>query len=340
MLLLVEGFEGFGTATGVNVSSYIREKYNGDPGAFYLDDGAYGGYSIYSDTTGITRWMGLGFDTSSPTIYFGFAMKGVANTTVNMLYFWTGPTTRQAVYFTWTYNTGEITARTYGGSTLGTTSGAGITVGSGWHYVEIKAYCHTTNGTIQIVVDGASRLECSGNTSSLYGEAYYNNINVDVTSQLRLDDMYILDDTGTINNTFLGRQCVVGILPASDTSTEEWSPSSGTSHYDLIDENPTDGDTTYVADDTTGHRDLYGYSQFTQRSITGIQINTVCKTPDSATGIKINTMSGGTVYSGPSQSISSASYGTVKRIEEIDPDTSDFWTTEGLNAAKFGFEVG
>jgi hypothetical protein len=50
------------------------------------------------------------------------------------------------------------------------------------------------------------------------------------------------------------------LLPTSDGNYTQWTPSSGTTHYTLVNETPCDGTTTYNSTDTTGNRDSYGVS--------------------------------------------------------------------------------
>jgi hypothetical protein len=345
MLKLIEGFEGFGTVigTGNNITAVLAEKYGGHgSGPYYLDTGAFGGYSIYSNTTGTTQYMSFGTGTTSSTLIFGFAFKIVSNSSGTIMWIFCGPGANLALRIQWTSSGGEFLVYNEGEGNkhLGTTSGAGVTNGSGWHYVEFKILCHSSAGSVDVHVDGVSRLSVSGVNTARDEYTYYSVINMHAMAQNRLDDIYIADDTGAINNDFLGRHSVVGLLPESDTATREWTPSSGTSHYDLIDENPSDDDTTYVSSNIAGYKDLYKFNQIDQGGVTAIQVNTICRCPDTATDMKIDISSGGTLYPGSSQDVNfTTSYGTVQTVIETDPNTSAQWTADGLNAAKIGFEV-
>ncbi len=48
------------------------------------------------------------------------------------------------------------------------------------------------------------------------------------------------------------------LLPVSDGSFSQWTPSTGSTHYNLVDESACNGTTDYVSTNTVGNRDSYG----------------------------------------------------------------------------------
>jgi hypothetical protein len=344
MLRVIEGFEGFGTATGTDITTRLNEKYPGHgTGPYYLTAGSVAGYAICSASTGQDQWISLGTGlTGTTTTIVGFGFKAVSTTSVAVIYFFAGPGTSAAASLRWsTVTTGEFSVYNYAGSLLGTTSGAACTSGSGWHYVEVKVVVGTS-GSVTINVDGVAKLTLTGvNTSDSAGDTYYICLNFDATSQYYLDDIYVCDTTGTYNNAFLGAQVVIGLLPTADTSQKSWTPSAGSAHYSLVNDNPSDDDTTYVQDGTSGDCDLYAYAQLANvATIAGIQINTVCRQTDTtAFSLKTAVKSGTTTSLDAGQSIGSTSYSTKSRIVETDPNTSAPWSETGLNAASIGIQV-
>ena len=50
----------------------------------------------------------------------------------------------------------------------------------------------------------------------------------------------------------------VYLLPVSDGNYTQWTPSTGSTHYTLVDETSCNGTTDYVSTATTGNRDSYG----------------------------------------------------------------------------------
>ena len=230
----IEGFEGFGTATGVDITALLHMKYAGHgTGPYYLDTGRLQGFSIYSNTYGQDQWLSVGTNTTNSTLIFGFGFKVVSAAPVALIYFFAPSGVIGEIYHGRT--TGELTVYAANLSTiLGTTSGAGLTYGSGWHYVEVKIVVGTA-GSVEIRVDGSQRLlVTSVNTTNAAHDAYYSCINFDIATQYRIDDIYVADGSGTLHNSFLGAQTVIGLLPAADTAVEQWQSSSAVPHSSIV----------------------------------------------------------------------------------------------------------
>ena len=62
---------------------------------------------------------------------------------------------------------------------------------------------------------------------------------------LYLDDIYIYDDSGSYNNTWIGDQRVSTLFPTADTAQADWTALSGSGYTNIDDASPDD-DTTYV----------------------------------------------------------------------------------------------
>ncbi len=76
------------------------------------------------------------------------------------------------------------------------------------------------------------------------------------------------------------------LLPTSDGNYTQWTPSTGTTHYTLVDETTCNGTTDYVSETTVGERDSYGISLSSianGSTITNIQI-TPCASRNSNGG--------------------------------------------------------
>lgn len=103
------------------------------------------------------------------------------------------------------------------------------------YYVEFKF----TDTTYEVLLDG--EVELSGTMTSLggapwtrirlYSESAGNN-------RGRIDDMYVNDSTGSINNDYLGEISVVALLPDADGTPQEWTPSTGSTAYEILDNVP------------------------------------------------------------------------------------------------------
>ena len=156
-----------------------------------------------------------------------------------------------------------------------------------------------------------------------------------------VDDLYVLDGTGAVNNDLLGVRKVVTIFPNAAGDVNDWTGSSGADHYTLVDENPVDDDTTYIESSTSSQEELWNYTDPASiASVSGIQISTDCRLTDvSPITLETQVKSGSTDSSDAGQVPSGTSYSTVSRIVELNPDTSSAWDATSLNSAQFGVKV-
>jgi hypothetical protein len=213
-----------------------------------------------------------------------------------------------------------------------------------WYYLEFKVKCSAT-GTYEVKLDNVSVASNGSYNTKAGTNNYHDRVMIQNAggSESWLDDYYICDSTGSLNNDFLGPCRVVAINPSADDAVN-WSTvyPALSDHYADVDDGATcDDDTTYVEDNTTGHRDLFDYANATiVTSIYGLSINTTCRVTD-ANSVDLKTV----VVSGANEStttdaISSTDYLTKSVISETDPNTSSAWDVSNINSAFFGIEVG
>lgn len=136
---------------------------------------------------------------------------------------------------------------------LGTSTTA--MVASAWQHVELKA--DFPGETLEIRLNSVTILNLSGqslvNTDPTIGGAtgetgcsqfMFRNANSG-NGDRALDDMVAWDDSGSFNNDFVGDVKVFTDMPNADTADVDWTPSSGSARYAMIDEIPADDDASY-----------------------------------------------------------------------------------------------
>jgi hypothetical protein len=151
-----------------------------------------------------------------------------------------------------------------------------------------------------------------------------------------------------VNNDFLGPIRVLSLHPDADGDDEDWTLSSGSDSYALVNETePVDGDSDYIEDTVTTNRTLFTYDDVPSGmgdNIIGVQVVTNPRITNATPYDLINTIkSGGTLYPESAVTIDNETFngmGHVMQLLESDPDTSTAWTASGLNGAQFGVEVG
>lgn len=342
-LLWIEGFETFGTTNGNDMVA-LRGKYvtDGTLGNLLVDDGRTAGGKCCKITNG-SRFFTTPDFTASQTVVIGFGFKcfGTYAGTLSIVTLFDGATEHASLQVN---ASGEFIVRGRGTTVLATTSGAVISAGT-WGYVELKMTIGNAGvGSYELRVNGVTVASDADEDTQNGGNASVNKVRFNAGgsgTSYAFDDIYILNTSGSDNNTFLGSRKVVAVYPSAEGDQIAFSPSTGSDNSALVDENPPNDDTDYVESGTSGHQDLYQVGDVTFSVINGVQINARCKETDANPfSIKLVAKSDVTVDEGSAMNVGSTSYVTKARVLEHDPDTTALWTDSGVDAAQIGFEVG
>lgn len=235
---------------------------------------------------------------------------------------------------------------TRNGTTLATSSNA--LSANTFYYIETKVTIDDSAGVVEVRVNGSSTgwINITGQDTRNAANATANLIKINGIgiSNVDVDDLYICDGAGSVNNSFLGDVRVDCYLPDGNGNSSQLVGSDGnsTDNYLLVDEASQNGDTDYVQSSTVNNKDTYTFADMshTPTSIFGTQLNMIAKKDDSGTrSIASVVRSGGSDYDGDTQALSAASYVDYRQIREVDPATSSAWTRTNLNSAEFGVKV-
>lgn len=229
----------------------------------------------------------------------------------------------------------------YRGATLLGSSAAYSTLN--WHYFELTATIHQTTGSYEFRANETLDFQDVGpvNTADS-GAANWDTlemVNTTADGNMAIDDIYVLDNSGSVNNSFLGDSVIEGRLPTSDSTPLDWTPSSGANHWELVDDT---SDSTYVSSGTATDKEMFGFDalSFITGTIHGVlQMATVGLDALGTRTVRHLSTSGATTTNGVSQVIETTGFITVYDIIELDPNTAAGWTLSGLNSATFGLEL-
>lgn len=316
--------------------------------------------TINTTSTNTSSSMIKGFPASA-SVYVGAAIQvglevdtGTNNPTANLFGIYTDSGATGHVYIR-RLNTNTIAV--YRGDpaagSLGSPSGTLIasspasTLDGNWHYIELYVTIHDTTGRVTVKVDGTTVIDFTGDTrnggTSTNIDAvrfrtgkYLSNNN----SVITIDDLYVCDITGTINNTFLGDVRVQTLLPNAAGSSTQLAPTGSANNWANVNEVPFNN-ATYNASGTVGQLDLYGLSDLTAgtNSIMGVQTVAHMQKSDAGTAnAKVAVKSGGTVYYDTTRSLGTSATGYTQ-VRETDPATSVAWTVSAANSLEAGMEV-
>jgi hypothetical protein len=226
------------------------------------------------------------------------------------------------------------------------TSAAGVLDGN-WHYVEMSATINTTTGSVTVKVDGTTVISFTGNTKNGGTSTNIDTLRfktgryvANPIATISIDDLYICDGTGTVNNTFLGDVRVQSLLPNAAGSSTQLAVTGAANNYTAAGESPYN-DATYNSSSTVGQRDTYALSDLVAGTAGVIGVQAVAHMQKSDSGVanaKVALKSGGSVYYDATQSLGT-SVAAYSQVHETDPATSAAWTVAAVNALEAGMEV-
>lgn len=239
-------------------------------------------------------------------------------------------------------------------STVLGTSAASIS-SSSYDYLEFKIVHHATNGSITVKRNGTETFWTLSNVNTaISGTANSSSILIGGhssfggASQTRylngtISDLYILDTSGSApTNDFLGDVQVEPLRPTADGNYEEWTLSTGSDSFALVDDanNAIDGDATMVSSSTVGHRDTFEFED--SAGPTGAAVKVVCYTMYCA-----KTTGGSNAVKGLARLAGVDALGTETQVPNPYAFRQSFsttkpgggsWTVDDVNNAEFGFQ--
>lgn len=164
----------------------------------------------------------------------------------------------------------EVRDGTSGAGTLRADSVTAIVDNTAWKFLEIKVVCAAATGSIEIRVNESSVLNVTNiNTTGGLAGVLFGGILLSFptfasssSAQWTLDDIYVTNGGGSVNNTFLGDVRVLGYFPNADGASEEWvaggSGNNATDHFENINNNVPSSQ-PYNSSNADEAEELYAY---------------------------------------------------------------------------------
>jgi hypothetical protein len=203
-----------------------------------------------------------------------------------------------------------------------------------WRHVECKY--NATTGVTSVRIDGIVVLSGTVPVSAAVANLLWGGTGA---LEHSIDDLYILDTTGTINNDFLGDVRVQTYLPSADGANTGMTPSTGTTHYNLVDE-AAPNTTDYVSTSSAGVKDTYQFPDLSANTgnVFGVAAtNYAHKDATGSAGIANVVRSSGTNYTGTAIPLSTG-WTASSQTWEVNPATGAPWSASEVNNAEFGVE--
>ena len=213
-----------------------------------------------------------------------------------------------------------------------------------WTYLEFKFNVHASSGNFTVRVNGsddAKYFSGSVNTEGQTGVAVgFVHLQV-VNNAMYITDFYLCDLTGPAPaNDMLGDCRVDRLAPTSDGSHTDFTPSTGVSHFAMVDELIASA-TDYNLGATLNAHDSYGFEDlaFTPTNIFGLQVRRAAwKTDCGARSLSAAVKTEGTEYI-QSPAVLSTSMLMYETDVFLNPSTGEPWTLAQVQALEAGVKV-
>lgn len=229
------------------------------------------------------------------------------------------------------------------GTLLGTSTNS-LSVDT-WYYIEFKCLIGNS-GSFELRVDGFTEASASGVDTSESAVTTFNSVGWGgagsaVSSIIYIDDIYVLDTNGSVNNDFLGVVTVETLSPNGNGNYSQFTGSDGNSvdNYLLVDESPPNI-SDFVESSNTGDKDTYTFENLSAGvTIHAVQIDTYAQAEAGGSrDLKNITRISGTDYNLGTKTFEVSDTYNLD-IQEISPATSLAWTESEVNGLEFGVEV-
>lgn len=217
-----------------------------------------------------------------------------------------------------------------------------------WTYLEIKYTVADSGGSCTVRANGTQLFTYSGDTKAGTGTDTINSLQLSCGGGAngdpwQVDDLYVCNGAGSINNDFLGDTAIETVYPNGNGSENDFLGSDGNSvdNYLLVDEPGSPNTTDYTGGANVGDRDLYTMANLARTSgnVRGIVASAYLQNSDSGPrGAGIIIKSGATVSPATDLPLGT-SWQSVSKIFENDPNTGLPWTVSGINSLEAGVEV-
>jgi len=345
MLRLLEGFDHYGDSgrTGTSLDTDLQRRHEGTRIIYGTPDGdliaGRGGHGLglrIQDADANNKIWLTRFDASqSDTWIVGFAMKTAPFTTGLITVFASSDSAQISLYLI------EGCLMACGTSWPDPEACNKVLKPNRWYYIEIKMYHHNTAGTIEVHIDGTAVYSTTGRDTQHADYTPGSFMLGGVDNNIAFDDIYVCDDTGSDNNDFLGPIKVETLRPNGDDGSQNWSPSSGANHYELVNSSNLWQVTDYVEANGANVDDIWTYPNLSKINATihGVQaIASAWSDSSMPRPLQHICVSGNTYYSATRGLGIEKDYPMPHddAVWENDPDTANAWTANGINSASFG----
>lgn len=342
-ILHQDSFNGYANNAD-NDLGVVYGGYNSDVTNIDITGGRYGGGSLRSlgFAAGVIRILG----SEETDLWMGWAFRN-DDTTFGTI----------AGFFSPDFLEVSLSYSSEGGAfafqdRTGTLIAGGVgTVNTGeYHWIEVHCILGAS-GTLELWVDGIQIINYSGVTNPAGGAAI---TQVSIGGVLTGEDLhslishhchwYVLNTNGIRNNTRLGDGRMLTAYAVSDATPNDGTPSTGSSHFAMVDEPYIDyGDTFIAIDNVFGNKEVFNFNSFTpvDATIHSVKVSNIISASEEVITVAtyLRREFDGTSYANGPDTTLNVGWQEVASIVEFDPRTNADWIFSGVNTIKAGLQV-
>jgi hypothetical protein len=243
-------------------------------------------------------------------------------------------------------SSGRLQVRSGGasGPVLGTTPDPLPTIG--FHSLEVDVTFDDPGGSVEVRVDTVPVLVLTGVNTAPSGSPTCTifGMNSDtgpspangLFAAWFVDDLYVCDDQGGINDDFLNAPIVQCLNPSGEGALSGWQPVGFPVNWQCVDGRPGVFTVPHLLASDIGQADLYPVPAPAGEPVYAVQ-TCILRTgllDVLTTGVQELIRSGGSDFAGPTWIGSNTYFGCTQH--DTDPFTAAPWTADGVGAAQFG----
>jgi|HubBroStandDraft_6_1064221.scaffolds.fasta_scaffold00599_15 hypothetical protein len=227
-----------------------------------------------------------------------------------------------------------------GSPTIIDQTGPGV-LAPGWYGIEVEVILSPTAGAVTIWVNGLQVAVWTllNLTGSSINQVEIGDISGGGLNGWYADDFRVWDTSGSTQNAPIGvsgfDSRIITKLPSGAGAATNFTPNGAAANWQCVDDNPPDGDTTYVSGATVGLTDAYAMPSagLTAAPLMVVARSYVRRDDAGPRQLAVGVSSSGFTGLGSAINLGS-SYAFIDGCIALDPDTSSAWTAAGADAAQ------
>jgi hypothetical protein len=213
-----------------------------------------------------------------------------------------------------------------------------------WYFLEVKFKIDSTSGVLEVRVNEIPVISLVNvNTGSGQWDTLELGDSGSVFSSgaaVSWDDFYLIDNLGTINNTYLGTSRVQTLFNTGPGDFTDWVPTPALTPNWQAASNLNTNNTSYVSASTPGDRDLYNVQNLVNApTIFAVQARFSVRQDDASQREIAGVIKSGTTVDVQGGLFPDSGYRYLQTVWELNPDTGLSFSPSEVNSLQVGPEI-